>query len=71
MGARKLLVNPHDEKIDAFLPRSRGDDPRGLYLYMPVPEENPISTERVELGRRLNEFLTQRQQPLEPDVLQC
>ena len=25
----------------------------GLDLYMPVPEDNPITVERVELGRRL------------------
>ena len=27
--------------------------PLGLDLYMPVPEENPISVEKIELGRRL------------------
>ncbi len=27
--------------------------PLGLDLYMPVPEENPITAEKVELGRRL------------------
>jgi cytochrome c peroxidase len=27
--------------------------PLGLDLYMPVPEENPITTEKIELGRRL------------------
>src|SRR5882724_11818464 len=27
--------------------------PLGLDLYMPVPEENPLTTESVELGRRL------------------
>jgi hypothetical protein len=25
----------------------------GLYLYMPAPEDNPISSENIELGRRL------------------
>jgi cytochrome c peroxidase len=27
--------------------------PLGLDLYMPVPEENPLTTEKIELGRRL------------------
>src|SRR6266568_1363376 len=27
--------------------------PLGLDLYMPVPEENPLTPERIELGRRL------------------
>jgi cytochrome c peroxidase len=27
--------------------------PLGLDLYMPVPDENPITTEKIELGRRL------------------
>ncbi len=27
--------------------------PRGLDLYMPVPEDNPITLEKIELGRRL------------------
>jgi cytochrome c peroxidase len=27
--------------------------PLGLDLYMPVPEDNPITTERVERGREL------------------
>ena len=27
--------------------------PLGLDLYMPVPEENPVTPERVELGRLL------------------
>jgi len=27
--------------------------PLGLDLYMPVPEDNPITTEKIELGRRL------------------
>src|SRR5437763_10520776 len=27
--------------------------PLGLDLYMPVPEENPLTTEKVKLGRRL------------------
>ena len=27
--------------------------PLGLDLYMPVPEENPITAEKIELGRRL------------------
>ena len=27
--------------------------PLGLDLYMPVPEENPLTVEKVELGRRL------------------
>ncbi len=27
--------------------------PLGLDLYMPVPEENPITTDKIELGRRL------------------
>ncbi len=27
--------------------------PLGLDLYMPVPEENPITDEKIELGRRL------------------
>ena len=27
--------------------------PLGLDLYMPVPEDNPITSEKVELGRRL------------------
>jgi cytochrome c peroxidase len=27
--------------------------PLGLDLYMPVPEENPITNEKIELGRRL------------------
>ena len=27
--------------------------PLGLDLYMPVPEDNPITSEKVELGRQL------------------
>ena len=27
--------------------------PLGLDLYMPVPEDNPITDEKIELGRRL------------------
>ena len=27
--------------------------PLGLDLYFPVPEENPITVEKIELGRRL------------------
>ena len=27
--------------------------PLGLDLYMPVPEENPITVEKIELGQRL------------------
>ena len=27
--------------------------PLGLDLYMPVPEDNPITVEKIELGRRL------------------
>ena len=27
--------------------------PLGLDLYMPVPEDNPLTTEKIELGRRL------------------
>jgi cytochrome c peroxidase len=27
--------------------------PLGLDLYMPVPEDNPVTTEKIELGRRL------------------
>ena len=27
--------------------------PLGLDLYMPVPEDNPITEEKIELGRRL------------------
>jgi cytochrome c peroxidase len=27
--------------------------PLGLDLYMPVPDENPLTREKVELGRRL------------------
>ena len=27
--------------------------PLGLDLYMPVPEDNPITAEKIELGRRL------------------
>ena len=27
--------------------------PLGLDLYMPIPEDNPITSEKVELGRRL------------------
>ena len=27
--------------------------PLGLDLYLPVPEENPLTTEKIELGRRL------------------
>ena len=27
--------------------------PLGLDLYMPVPEENPLTVEKIELGRRL------------------
>src|SRR4051794_33262184 len=27
--------------------------PAGLDLYMPVPEENPLTAEKIELGRRL------------------
>ena len=27
--------------------------PLGLDLYMPVPEDNPLTDEKVELGRRL------------------
>ena len=27
--------------------------PPGLDLYMPVPEENPVTAENIELGRRL------------------
>ena len=27
--------------------------PLGLDLYMPVPEENPLTAEKIELGRRL------------------
>src|SRR6266567_2505301 len=27
--------------------------PLGLDLYLPVPEENPITAEKIELGRRL------------------
>ena len=27
--------------------------PLGLDLYMPVPEENPLTVEKVDLGRRL------------------
>ena len=27
--------------------------PLGLDLYMPVPEENPVTSEKIELGRRL------------------
>lgn len=45
--------------------------PLDLDLYLPVSEDNPLTPEKIELGRRLDQFLTQRQQPLEPDVLQC
>jgi hypothetical protein len=27
--------------------------PLGLDLYMPVPEENPLAVDNIELGRRL------------------
>ena len=27
--------------------------PLGLDLYLPVPEDNPLTTEKIELGRRL------------------
>jgi cytochrome c peroxidase len=27
--------------------------PLGLDLYLPVPEENPMTAEKIELGRRL------------------
>ena len=27
--------------------------PLGLDLYLPVPEENPLTAEKIELGRRL------------------
>jgi cytochrome c peroxidase len=27
--------------------------PLGLDLYMPVPEDNPLTIEKIELGRRL------------------
>src|ERR1051326_4965362 len=27
--------------------------PLGLDLYMPVPDENPLTTEKIELGRHL------------------
>ena len=27
--------------------------PLGLDLYMPVPEENPLTAEKIELGRRM------------------
>ena len=30
-----------------------GDSSLGLDLYLPAPEENPLTTERIELGRRL------------------
>src|SRR6266581_2166454 len=32
--------------------------PLGLDLYLPVPDENPLTTERIEQGRRL--FLDRR-----------
>ena len=27
--------------------------PLGLDLYLPVPEDNPLTAEKIELGRRL------------------
>lgn len=35
------------------LPAERSSVPLGLDLYMPVPEENPMTIEKIELGRRL------------------
>ena len=38
-------------RLDAAVAGARR--PLGLDLYMPVPDSNPLTTERVELGRRL------------------
>jgi cytochrome c peroxidase len=39
--------------------------PLGLDLYMPVPEDNPLTQERIELGRRLfNDHRLSREQSL-------
>jgi cytochrome c peroxidase len=40
------------------LPAERSRVPLGLDLYMPVPEDNPLTVEKIELGRRL--FLDRR-----------
>lgn len=41
---------PSGEPLEARLP---GPPPPGLDLYVPVPEENPLTPEKVALGRRL------------------
>jgi len=44
--------------------------PPGLDLHLPAPDDKPLTAGKIALGRRLNQFLTQRLQPLELDVLQ-
>jgi cytochrome c peroxidase len=49
--ALALLVSPVSSLVShaAWRPRL----PLGLDLYMPVPEDNPLTSEKVELGRQL------------------
>jgi cytochrome c peroxidase len=53
MGARKLSAGAECEETVILLLLAALFVPLGLDLYLPVPEENPLTVEKIDLGRRL------------------
>src|SRR6266481_1807663 len=59
MGAREPLVQHYCEEVKMlFFLAAAVTIPLGLDLYLPAPQDNPLTTEKIELGRRL--FLDRR-----------
>ena len=53
MGAGELPAGVESEPVIRLLLAAALVIPLGLDLYMPVPEENPVTAEKIDLGRRL------------------